>query len=114
MKRQAVPDCRRGRGTLVGKALNCRKEDDSESTERSRVQPTSHQRKIIQLLVQGKINKEIAAILNISVRTVETHRANIMLKFGFHSLADLVLYATQQGIASVQVEGQRTRAAKKG
>src|ERR1700688_428172 len=81
-----------GGGRLVGKALNGMEEDDSESTNRSRVQPTSRQRQIIQLLAQGKINKEIAAILNISVRTVETHRANIMLKFGFHSLADLVLY----------------------
>lgn len=98
----------------MGKALNGTEEDDSESTKRSRVQPTSRERKIIQLLAQGKINKEIAAILNISVRTVESHRANIMLKFGFHSLADLVLYAIQQGIASVQVEGQRARAAKKG
>jgi DNA-binding CsgD family transcriptional regulator len=78
-------------------------EEDSESTKKRHVQPTSRQRQIIQLLAQGKINKEIAAILNISVRTAETHRANIMLKFRFHSLPDLIRYAIREGIASAQV-----------
>ena len=62
--------------------------------------PTSRQRRIIQLLAQGKVNKEIAATLGMSVRTVESHRATIMLKFGFHSLADLVRYAIGEGIVS--------------
>jgi DNA-binding NarL/FixJ family response regulator len=78
------------------------------------VQPTSRQRQIIQLLAQGKANRQIAAELRISVRTAETHRANIMLKFGFHSLADLVCYAIREGIASEQVESQRAQASKNG
>ena len=43
---------------------------------------TPRQRETIQLLAEGKTNKEVAALLNISVKTVETHRANIMLKTG--------------------------------
>jgi DNA-binding NarL/FixJ family response regulator len=78
------------------------------------VQPTSRQLQIIQLLAQGKVNKEIAAELKISVRTAENHRANIMLKFGFHSLADLVRYAIREGIVPLQGESPRARAAKNG
>jgi DNA-binding CsgD family transcriptional regulator len=48
------------------------------------------------LLAEGKINKEIASALEISVMTVETHRANIMHKLAVHSIADLVRYAVRQ------------------
>jgi DNA-binding NarL/FixJ family response regulator len=88
------------------------KQDDTKPSKR--VQPSSRQRQIIQLLAQGKVNKEIAVILKISVRTVETYRATIMLKFDFHSLADLVRYAIREGIASAQVVSQKARAAKNG
>jgi FixJ family two-component response regulator len=98
----------------VGKALNGMEEDASESAKRSRAQPTARQRQVIQLLPQGKVNKEVASILNISVRTAETHRANIMLKFRFHSLPDLIRYAIREGIAPVQGESPRARAAKTG
>jgi FixJ family two-component response regulator len=98
----------------VGKALNGMEEDASESTKRSRAQPTARQRQVIQLLAQGKVNKEVASILNISVRTAETHRANIMLKFRFRSLADLVRYAIREGIATAQVVSPKARAAKTG
>jgi two-component system response regulator NreC len=53
-------------------------------------------------LAEGKTNKEIAALLGITVRTVETHRAKIMLKLGLHSLAELIHYAVRRGIATVQ------------
>jgi DNA-binding CsgD family transcriptional regulator len=56
------------------------------------------EREIIQLLANGKANKEIGAILDISVRTVETHRARIMYKLGLHSVAGLVLYAVRNNI----------------
>ena len=46
------------------------------------------------------MNKEVAALLGISVRTVETHRAKIMLKLGLHSLAELIFYAMRHGIIS--------------
>jgi DNA-binding NarL/FixJ family response regulator len=60
---------------------------------------TSRERQIVQLLVAGKVNKEIADVLNISVRTVETHRATIMRKLGINSIVELVLYAIRNNIA---------------
>ena len=56
------------------------------------------ERHIVQLLAEGKSNKEVARSLNISVNTVETHRGNIMRKMGFGSLADLVRYAVRNKI----------------
>ena len=63
---------------------------------------TPREVEVIRLLAKGKANKEIAALLGITVRTVETHRAKIMLKLGLHSLAELVHYAVRHGIATVQ------------
>lgn len=53
---------------------------------------------IVQLLAEGKSNKDVAKALGISVKTAETHRGNIMRKTGFSSLADLVRYAVRNGI----------------
>ena len=65
---------------------------------RSRSQLTQREREIVQLLAEGKSNKEVAGVLNISVRTAETHRANIMLKLNLHSIVELVHYAVRNGI----------------
>ncbi|HTR48924.1 MAG TPA: response regulator transcription factor [Verrucomicrobiae bacterium] len=54
---------------------------------------TPREREIVQLLAEGKGNKEVAAMLGISVKTAETHRANIMLKLDLHSITELVHYA---------------------
>jgi DNA-binding NarL/FixJ family response regulator len=59
---------------------------------------TSREREIVQLLAEGKTNKEVAASLGISVRTVEAHRAAIMSKLGIDSLAELVHYAIRNNI----------------
>ncbi|HXN93418.1 MAG TPA: response regulator transcription factor [Candidatus Acidoferrales bacterium] len=59
---------------------------------------TPRELEIVRLLAEGKVNKEIAALLGITVRTVETHRAKIMLKLGLHSLAELIHYALRHGI----------------
>jgi DNA-binding NarL/FixJ family response regulator len=59
---------------------------------------TARQREIIQLLAEGKSNKEVASILNISVKTAETHRANIMMRLDLHSFADLMHYAIRNEI----------------
>jgi len=61
---------------------------------------TPRELEIIRLLAEGKVNKEVAALLGITVRTVETHRAKIMLKLGLHSLAELIHYAMRHGIIS--------------
>ena len=63
---------------------------------------TPREIEVIRLLAKGKANKEIAALLGITVRTVETHRAKIMLKLRLHSLAELIHYAVRRGIATVQ------------
>ena len=54
----------------------------------------------MQLLAEGKSNKEAASVLNISVKTVETHRTNIMRKLRFHSVGELVRYAVRNNIVS--------------
>lgn len=56
------------------------------------------EREIVQLLAEGKSNKEVAAALGITVKTAETHRSNIMRKGGFGSLAELVRYAIRNRI----------------
>jgi DNA-binding NarL/FixJ family response regulator len=63
---------------------------------RSRLTP--REREIVQLLAEGKSNKEVADLLGISVKTAETHRANIMLKMDFHSITELVRYAVRNKI----------------
>ena len=64
-------------------------------------QVTAREREIIQLLSEGKSNKEVAVVLNISTRTVETHRANIMRKLGVDSLGELVRYAIRHKIVEL-------------
>jgi DNA-binding NarL/FixJ family response regulator len=59
---------------------------------------TAREREILQLLAEGKSNKEVAADLNISLYTVETHRSNILEKLGLHTPAELILYAVRKGI----------------
>jgi DNA-binding NarL/FixJ family response regulator len=59
---------------------------------------THREREVVQLLTEGKGNKEVAGVLGISVRTVETHRANIMRKLGCRSLSDLVHYAIRNNL----------------
>jgi DNA-binding NarL/FixJ family response regulator len=59
---------------------------------------TPSERQIVQLLAEGKTNKEAALALNIAVKTVETHRAHIMRKLGIHSVSDLVRYAVRNNM----------------
>ena len=58
---------------------------------------------MIQLLAEGKSSKEVATLLNLSTKTAETHRSNIMRKLGFHSIRDLVLYAVKNDIIQVHM-----------
>jgi DNA-binding NarL/FixJ family response regulator len=71
----------------------------SESREAIPAQTLSaREREIVQLLAEGNSNKDIARALDISVKTAETHRSNIMRKMAFASLADLVRYAIRNNI----------------
>lgn len=65
---------------------------------------TPREREIVQLLAEGKCTKEVAVALNISVKTAETHRSNIMRKLNVHSVQELVLYAIRNGIICVKVD----------
>ncbi len=62
---------------------------------------TSREREVIQLLAEGKTSKEVAVTLNLSVKTAETHRTNLMRKLDLHSVADLTRYAVRNGIVQV-------------
>ncbi|HTT20509.1 MAG TPA: response regulator transcription factor [Candidatus Sulfotelmatobacter sp.] len=62
---------------------------------------TSREREVIQLLAEGRTSKEVAVTLNLSVKTAETHRTNLMRKLGLHSVADLTRYAVRNGIVHV-------------
>ena len=59
---------------------------------------SAREREIFQLIAEAKTNKEIAALLNVSPSTVETHRAHIMEKLDLHSAAEIVLYAVRRGV----------------
>ena len=59
---------------------------------------TPRQREILQLLAEGKSSKEVAVVLDMSVKTAETHRANIMRRLNCHSVTDLVRYAVRNEI----------------
>ena len=59
---------------------------------------TDREREVLQLLAEGKSNKEAAAILNVSPYTIETHRQNLMQKLGLHNTAEIVLYAVRKAI----------------
>ena len=59
---------------------------------------TSREREVLQLLAEGKTNKEIAGVLNLSVYTVEAHRGRIMEKLNLHSIGELVRFAVRNGL----------------
>jgi DNA-binding NarL/FixJ family response regulator len=64
---------------------------------------TPREREVIQLLAEGKSSKEVACLLNLSTKTAETHRSNIMRKLDFHSIRDLVVYAVKNDIIQIQI-----------
>jgi len=64
---------------------------------------TSREREVVQLVAEGKSTKEVASHLNLSVKTAETHRSNIMRKLNVHSVSELVLYAVRNSIIQVSV-----------
>ena len=59
---------------------------------------TDREKEVLQLLAEGRSNKEVAAVLDLGVSTVETHRANLMQKLGLRNTAEIVLYAVRKGV----------------
>lgn len=104
---QAVKDLANGRISLTPKVSEMvlegfLKRGESKQPENGHVRPTPRELEIIRLLAKGKTNKEIASELGITLRTVETHRAHIMMKMGLHSLTELIHYALSEKIVTTQ------------
>ena len=76
----------------------CRQSSLNEPRVVMRNRLTSREREIVQLLSEGRSSKEVAVTLGISVKTAETHRANIMRKLELHSVSELVRYAVRNQI----------------
>lgn len=85
---------------LNGFLESCEAPAEIPSAGASVRKPTEREVQVIRLLVAGKTHKEIAVELGMSVRTVETHRAKIMLKLGLTSLSQLIQYAVLNGLVT--------------
>jgi DNA-binding NarL/FixJ family response regulator len=86
---------------MVLDAFLHREDRDVEKVDPSGDVLTTREREVIQLLAEGKTSKEVSVILNLSVKTAETHRTNLMRKLDLHSVADLTRYAVRNGIVQV-------------
>lgn len=101
---QAVKDLASGKISLTPKVSEMvldgflRGGGGAKQPENGHARPTPREVEIIRLLAEGKSNKEIAAELGITLRTVETHRGRIMMKMGLHSLTELIRYAIRDKI----------------
>ncbi len=63
---------------------------------------TPREREVLQLMAEGKSTKQIADRLHVSIKTIETHRQQIMTKLGIHSVAELTKYAVREGLSSLE------------
>lgn len=92
-----------GRSFLTRKVSRILQEDYVREMERRGLEDsydllTDREREILQLVAEGRTNKEVASMLNISLTTVETHRTHILQKLNLHSIPELILYAVRKGI----------------
>jgi DNA-binding NarL/FixJ family response regulator len=76
-----------------------RRRGDTQRLTKDRLTP--REREVVQLLAEGKSSKEVAVVLDLSVKTAETHRTNVMRKLDLHSVADLVRYAVRNHLVQV-------------
>ncbi len=99
----AIRSVAQGRSFLTRKVSRLLQEDYIRQMERRGVEDsyellTDREREVLQLVAEGRTNKEVAQILNIGLTTVETHRTHILQKLGLHSVPELILYAVRKGI----------------
>ncbi len=85
---------------IAGELLQSYREGDSEPHD-SAQRLTGRQREVLQLIAEGRSAKEVAALLKISIRTAEAHKARILEALGLRTTADLVQYAIRNGIISL-------------
>ena len=102
---QAIRAVSQGRSFLTRKVARILQEDYIARLEQRGVEDrydllSDREREILQMIAEGRSNKEVANLLNISPTTVETHRAHILQKLGIHSVPELILYAVRKGIIS--------------
>jgi two-component system, NarL family, response regulator NreC len=101
----AIRAVAQGRSFLTRKVRRMLQEDyvrqmESRGLDDSYDLLTDREREVLHMVAEGKSNKEVAGLLNISPTTVETHRAHILQKLGIHSVPELILYAVRKGIVS--------------
>lgn len=92
----AIKEVAAGR-TVLAPGLNMPSQDQESDFDKL----TQREREVLQYIVQGKSNREIAAVLHLSVNTVSVHRANLMQALGIHRTADLVVYALRRGLVAM-------------
>jgi DNA-binding NarL/FixJ family response regulator len=85
---------------IAGELLQSYRQDDSRLHDTAH-RLTARQREVLQLFAEGRSAKEVAAVLTISIRTAEAHKAHILESLGLHTTAELVQYAIRNGIISV-------------
>jgi DNA-binding NarL/FixJ family response regulator len=87
-------------GTFFSSRFNSRTGTGQRGEQRGKTKETltPRERQVVQLLAEGKTTKEVASALNLSVKTAETHRSNIMGKLDLHSISEVVLYAVRNNI----------------
>lgn len=73
-----------------------------QKTSRTKIELTPREREVLQMLAEGHTTKHTASRLNVSVKTVETHRRQIMEKLDTHSVAELTKYAVREGLTSLE------------
>src|ERR1051326_7084934 len=102
---EAIRSVAQGRSFLTRKVSRVLQEDYVREMERRGLEDsydllTDREREILQLVAEGRTNKEVASMLKISITTVETHRTHILQKLNLHSVPELILYAVRKGIIS--------------
>ena len=101
----AIRAVSQGRSFLARKVGRILQEDYVRQLERRGLDDsydllTDREREVLQLIAEGRTNKEVAGLLLVSLTTVETHRTHILQKLGLHSVPELILYAVRKGIIS--------------
>ena len=100
---EAIRMVAQGRSFLTRKIGRMLQEDyirelDSRGLEDSYDLLTDREREVLQLIAEGRTNKEVAGLLGVGLTTIETHRTHILQKLGLHSIPELILYAVRKGI----------------
>jgi len=100
---QAIRAVSQGRSFLTRKIARILQEDYITRLQNRGLEDrydllSDREREVLQMIAEGRSNKEVATFLNISLTTVETHRAHILQKLDMHSVPELILYAVRKGI----------------